>query len=500
MKRLTPRTDRHSAGWSARASYRSNRTLVSRMSWKARLFSLAGITLAGAILGFAAGGNIALFAGGAAMLAIVAGGLLLAPQSMAMLGMFIAYAALSMLLGPMFAYAAAPSEETLNASVLATLGMWIAGAAAFWASVKFSRRTVWVTYLLTLVGSILFGGLIAIIEPEMGLFAVYAPMVIILIWRSVIGEWVRGGISLSYVTVRGWFSKKDQAAVSDTTPDLDDEWLRREHAEKLTADILADIDDITVFHDRQLGKTDVAIPHIAITPAGVVVMASIITESKIIETKAFGVEIDDVPLGYVASTLVGIRDDLSKAIKARKADISLMIVMHSTTRDDIAMVNRKIGVFTSTDSREPGSTIRLVGANMLPLELDLGFESLPRPTRQAITARANMKLRPARPTGEGEYTQVENAALGAIDADGGVERPYAVDSAAYSALAIGVKVRVRTEEGLLDDIIVASEPYLDEEGHLVVALALAEEWEAAHKEEREIDTAPFRVDTISVSS
>lgn len=499
MKKITSKTNAHQAGFSARAAYRSQRNRLSTMSWKRRLGGLAGIAAAGAVIGFAVGMNPMLTAAGAAVISIVAALMMMAPQTFAMVGMFAAYMASAMVIAPMFAFSAAPNPVTLSIGSVAVIGMWIAGAAAFWASIKFSRRTPWVTYLLALVGSVVFGGILVVLEPELGMFALYFSMAVILVWRSVVGEWVKGSITLGYYKVRGLVKKETAVSTESSINDVDNEWLRREQAERKTAKILSTIDNITVFHDRQVAKNDAAIPHIIVGPNGVIIAASIITDKKVTESKAFGIEVEDVPLGYVASNLIGIRDDVAKAVKLPRKDISLFIVVHSTIQDSVATINRKVGVFTSKDGAEPSETIRLVGSESLVAEIDLGFETVPKSVQKAIVARGRMKFRPARPASDGTFTQLDNAALGVIDADGKVIRPYAVESSSYSDLGPGVRVTVRTEEGdLLDDIIVAGRPYLNDSGHMVVDLALSEEYYAASRENRDVDTVPFRVDSISI--
>lgn len=500
-KRNRPTTETSRAGFSARASYRNSTSRLRNMSLRMRALLLLGITVGGAVLGFATGLDPILTGGIAASTATVTAAMMLAPQTLLMLALFAGYAASALIFAPMFAYSAAPSFDTLASSGTAVLGMWIAAVAAFWVSVKFSRRAPWVTYLLALVGSLVFGGILVTVLPSLGLFAAYLTMAAILLWRSFVGEWVQSTFALGYLKVRGWITKDPiaPAAVEENTAEA--EWQKRADAERRTAGVLSTVSDITVFHDRQLGKKDAAIPHIIITPAGVIVAASVVTDGPIRETAAFGVEMSDVPVGYIAGTLVQQRKDVAAALKIARKDIALFIVVHSTLHEELSSLNRQVGVFSAKDGDVPSTTLRMLGAEALAAELNMGFETVPVNTRKAITARARMKLRPARPVAEGDFVQTDNLPLGAIDADGNTNRPYAADNDSYTHLGYGVKVQVTTDEGdLIDEIMVAGKPYMDQAGHLLVPLSLSEEFFAAEKEERLPETFPFRVDSVTIES
>jgi hypothetical protein len=499
MKKFMKPNSRHQAGFSAQASYRNQRTRLRTLTIKQRVLSLAGIAVLAGGLGFAIGVNPLLTSGAAVIATVVASLAIMSPNKLIMLGTFFAYATAGLIIAPMFAFSASPTVTTLQASSIAVIGLWLAAAAAFWVSIKFSRRAPWITYLLALVGSVVFGGILIIVEPQLGMFALYFTMAVILIWRSVVGEWVKGSFSLAYFNVRNRIKKEPLSSGSSglSAKDLDDEWLRRAEAEKRTAKILNKVDEIVVFHDRQIGKSDAAIPHIIVGPTGVIIAASILTDEKVVETAAFGIELSDVPLGYVASNLVQIRDSLASVIKVASKDIAMVIILHSTASGEMDQINRRIGVFTNNDGLEPSSNIRLLGSDSLPSEFELGFESISKTVQKAIIARIRMRLHAARPSEEGTFAQLEKAVLGIIDIDGRVVRPHAVNSSSYSALGPGVLVSVKTEDGtILNNIVVVSTPYLNSSGQLVVDLAVAEDYEEALSQNIVTKGVPFRVDSI----
>lgn len=481
-------------GLSARATYRTRRARYAQMSWRSRLGAFALLSAGGLIVGLAA--HYPWWAGlaGGAGIALVLAALLSAPRALSLGGVLLAYIPLSLPLGAV--YAAAPvSDHAIYAADAfgASTSLIFAAAIATWISVRFSRGRAWVTLALGLASTALIGYILVLTFPEMGLYAAYLSLALVLMIRCGGWSWLTGLVGLGVAKLRA-------RGARDISPDGDvlSAWLRKAEAEQATAAALDLLDsNHAVFHDMKVGKLPNPLAHLVIAPAGVFLISSVSTSGPIRETASEGVQIPGVPVGAVTATLLTQRRVVARTLKMKESDLNLLIVVQPEGEAALeAGTRRTLAVFGRTDGELPSAHARLLTADMLKAEVDTGIEVLGSLSRSAAIQRAKMRLKPAGAPTPSRLTSLSPVQVASVDADGHTRRP----ERDVSWIVEAARVDLSTSAGMLRSLRATSQPYTDVHGRVVADVCLEEEWVDAQKNGREPASYPYPVSAIAPSS
>lgn len=481
-------------GISARATYRTRRARYAQMSWSSRLIAFAAFSVTGLALGLA--GHYPWWAGlaGGAGLALVLAALLAAPSALILGLVLIAYVPVA--LSTSAVYAAAPVADHQIYAVDAFgafTSLLFAAAIATWVSVRFSRGRPWVTLALALGSTTVVGYILVLTFPALGLYAAYASIAAVLVFRCGGWAWLSGVAGLGIARLRS-SGARDVAADSDALS----AWLRKAEAEQATAAALDSLDsNHALFHDMKIGKHPNPLAHLVIGPAGVFLIASVSTSGPITETASQGVQVPGVPLGVLTSTLLEQRRIVARTLKMKESDLALMIVVHAD--GDAALpgnMRRNLAVFGRTDGELPSAHVRLVTIDSVVPEIDTGFEVLSKLARSSASRRANMRFKPAGAPTPVRWNVSDSVQLASVDADGNIERP----DRDLSWIVEDALIDLSTSAGTLRRLRVTSKPYTDAYGRVVADVCLEEEWLAARKDDRKPDAYPYPVASIAPSA
>jgi hypothetical protein len=332
--------------------------------------------------------------------------------------------------------------------------------------------------------------------PSLGDWAAFGSIAVVLAFRCGGWAWISGatGLLISRVIHR----QEKEVEVQDS--EVLAAWARREKAEQQTAEVLDHLDaNHVIFHDVRVGKHPNALSHVVIGPAGVFLVSSISTRGPITETAASGVQISNVPLGVVVTTLLEQRHIVARLLKMKEQDLNVLVAIQPEKSNAFdPAIRRTLAVFGENDGELPFAQVVLAGPDALLAEVAPGLELVPRLTRATIIRRAKMRLVPAGAPTPSRWESSGTVRLSPVGQDGQAVAP--VDLFAnvdLSWISPGTSVDISTNAGVLRDLVVVSDPYTDRNGFLVVSLCVEEEWASALRAGRQPRAYPYPVSSIA---
>ncbi len=379
-----------------REIYRTGRARFALMSWPKKLL-FAGILVAiSTLYALTTNGNLILAASIGLGISLLIGGFLSSPKALLISGMLLIYIPLSLTLGIL--YSSAPSAGgTLNIRdvVGGEVSLIIAAAFATFFGLRYSLGRPWVTVLLTLISTITLGYVIVLTFPNLGLYAAYIAMAVVVIFRCGIWAWVLGVINVGMSKA---FRRKnlDPSLIEGVGSSVD-------KADRETSTLLKNLSsDYFVFHDLKIGRHQTPLTHMVVGPQGVTLLASLISSGSIVETAKDGLKIPGNNVTLTVSSLLQQQKIVSRKLKIRANNIHLALAVYPNkkTVGNFNDMRRDLAVFAPWDGELPSGKLVIVGSKKLQEEITTGTPKLQKITRKAIRIRVLSKFSSSNDTGK----------------------------------------------------------------------------------------------------
>lgn len=412
------------------------------------------------------------------------------PQAVATLLVLAGWTPVAAMLARLYAAATATGRAEMFLAVL-TSGLLVAVVAH-----RTSRGRPWLTVLLALAASSVFGPLLAAAAPSTGMLGGLTVAGIILGlragWWTGLVDWV--DTVRDRLTGGGGMTGAEQAA----------RWAAGADGEERTAALLADLDRrYAVFHDLALPGTRANVDHLVIGPGGVFLVDSKNYRGAVREDPTVGLVHNSRPLADVFATVLAERARVAVELRLPPADIHPLVVVHTAVlpgpRTPTAVVD---------DTGATLGTVVVLAPTGLLAEITAGGERLParhvarlvrRTRHRLVTYPARIPTRPA-----GPLPPLRPAAgLVVLDPTGqprplhtATPIPAGRDASPHGAVRFGQRVSVLTDEGVFTGLRVAGQAWQDDDGTVIVPLCTDADWAQAIAGGTPPDTYPYPATSV----
>jgi hypothetical protein len=261
------------------------------------------------------------------------------PQGLALAALVIAYSGLAIATSSVYvlaALSAAPGRQETVDLLGAAYSVAIAGLAATVVALPTSRGRAWVTVALTLTSPLHLGYLFLLIEPRLGLWAIYLAMATVLTLRSPLPA------QLAAFTARMLGRHAPHLKIPRNAPGA-------KVLSKLPPDWFA-IPGVKL----RPKSTPVTV---VVGPEGLSLVAFVTATGKIQETAATGVSIPGITVADTVSPLLAARSKVARWAGLRDGNVALTLVVGGARAGTF---DRSVGLHGKHDGALPSARVRLV--------------------------------------------------------------------------------------------------------------------------------------------
>lgn len=355
---------------------------------------------------------------------------------------------------------------------LAVTALW---CGALLSALVAHRRSVGrapVTVILALGAMSVAGPLLAFVAPAAGFLGGFAAAAAVLAWRAR-----HAGLPVRRRTTQ-------TAAVSDP-------------ATAHTATLLADLPpEYTVLTGVHPPRAPHPAQHVVIGPSGLTVVASHARTGVVREHPTRGLELDGQALTSLLAEVSRTAHRLADALAVNADAVAAVVVLQGAHLPS----PRTVVALVDATGRPDGHVVVVAPAALVDEVTAVPDATDPKVVatlvKRAKRLRGSKAVSPE-PTGSHTATVIDGNGLPKQFAEPDAPQPLFRSTSVDSVVLVGQAVALLTDQGTFSGVRVCSAPAAEVDGTIAVQVCLEGEWQQARAEQRDPDTFPYPLASVS---